>query len=117
MGAAKTYNNAKLFYYWPGMFDRICALTADCLSCENNKPKPKHKNEVTLEEWQNETVPFRTIHINHKGPLHPSSNRSLHCFLVIDAFSRFLMVYPVSNTGAQATISAVGKWIRSFRIP
>ena len=37
--------------------------------------------------------------------------------MVIDAFSRFLMVYPVSNTGGQATISAVEKWIHSFGIP
>ena len=87
MGAAKAYNNGKRFYYWPGMFDWICELTADCLTCQNNKPKPKHKNEIPLGEWQNETVPFRTIHIDHKGPLHPSSNRNLHCLLVIDAFS------------------------------
>ena len=66
MGATKTYANTKRFYYWPGMFDWICALTADCLTCQNNKPKPKHRNEVPLEEWQNETVPFRTIHIDHK---------------------------------------------------
>ena len=111
MGASKTYNNAKRFYYWPGMFDWICALTADCLTCQNNKPKPKHRNEVPLEEWQNETVPFRTIYIDHNGPLHPPSNRNLHCLLVIDAFSRSLMVYPVTNTSAQATISAVEKWI------
>ena len=117
MGASKTYNNAKRFYYWPGMFDWICALTADCLTCQNNKPKPKHRNEVPLEEWQNETVPFRTIDIDHEGPLHPSSNRNLHCLLVIDVFSRLLMVYPVINNGAQATISAVEKWILSFGNP
>ena len=81
----------KRFYYWLGMFDWICALTADCLTCQNNKPKPKHRNEIPLEEWQNETVPFRTIHIDHKGPLHPPSNWNLHCLLVIDGFSRFLM--------------------------
>ena len=71
MGASKTYNNAKRFYYWPGMFDCICALTADCLTCQNNKPKPKHSNEVPLEEWQHETVPFRKIDIDHKGHFHP----------------------------------------------
>ena len=31
-------------------------------------------------------------------------------------FSRFLMVYPVTNSGAQATISAVEKWMLSFGI-
>ena len=46
MGASKTYSNARRFYYWPGMFDWICALTADCITCQNNKPKPKHRNEV-----------------------------------------------------------------------
>ena len=49
MGASKTYANTKRFYYWPGMFDWICALTADCLACQNYKPKPKHLNEVPLE--------------------------------------------------------------------
>ena len=101
---SKTDNNVKRFYYWPGMFDWICALTADCLTCPNKKPKPKRRNEVPLKEWQNEAVPFRTIHIDHKGPLHPPFNRKLHCLLVIDAYSSFLMVYPVTNTGAQATI-------------
>ena len=50
MGASKPYSNAKRFYYWPGMFDWICALTADCLTCQNNKAKPKQRNEVLLEE-------------------------------------------------------------------
>ena len=107
IGASKTYANAKRFFYWPGMFDWICALTADCITCQNNKPKPKQRNEVPLEDWQNDTIPFRTVHIDHKGPLHPPSNRNLHCLLVIDAFSRFLMVYSVTNTSAQATFAAV----------
>ena len=50
MGASKTYSNAKRFYYWPRMFDWISALTADCLACQNNEPKPKHLNEVPLED-------------------------------------------------------------------
>ena len=66
MGATKTYANAKRFYNLPGMFDWMCALTADCLTCQKIKPKPKHRNEVPLEEWQNETVPFLTVHIDHK---------------------------------------------------
>ena len=99
------------------MFNWICTLTADCLTSQNNKPKPKHRNEIPLEEWQHETVPFRTTHIDHKGPLQPPSNRNLHCLLIIDAFFLFLLVYPVTNTGAQVIISAVEKWIRSFGIP
>ena len=117
MGATKTYANAKRFYYWPGMFGWICALTGDCLNCQNNKPKPKHQSEVPLEEWKNETFPFRTIDIDHKGSMHPTSASSVHCLLIVDAFSRFLMVYPLRNKTTLATISAVEKWILAFRIP
>ena len=70
-----------------------------------------------MEERQNETVPFRTIHIDHKRPLHTASNRNLHCLLVIDAFPRFLLVYAVTNTVAPATKGAVEKWIHLFGIP
>ena len=59
------------------------------------------------------SIPF---HIDQKGPPDPPANRNLHCFLFIGAFSRFLMVYSVTNTGAQATISVVEKWILSFGI-
>ena len=90
MGATKTYASAKRLFHWPGMFDWICASTADCLTCQNNTPRPKHRNDVPLEEWQNETVPFRTVHIDHKGPIHPTSASSVHCVLIIDAFSRCL---------------------------
>ena len=106
-GATKTYANAKRFYYWPGMFDWICALTADCLTCQNNKPKPKHRNKVPLEEWQNETVFSSTVQIDHKGRLHPASANNVHCLLIIDAFCRFLIVYPVRNTTTLATFTAV----------
>ena len=52
MSAPKTYKKAKRYYCWPGMFDWICALTADCLTCQKNKPQPIHRKEVPMEEWQ-----------------------------------------------------------------
>ena len=116
MGATKTCANAERFYFCLGMSDWICALTADCLACQNNKPKPKHPNEVPLEEWQDDTAPFSTKHIDHKGPLNPPGNRITHCLLIVESMSRFLMVYLVTNTGAQATIAPVKKWVLQFRI-
>ena len=86
MGASKTYANAKRIFYWPGMFECICALTADYIACQNNKPQPKHLNEVPLEEWQGDTAPFCAKHIDHKGPLHPPGNRNTHCLLIVDSF-------------------------------
>ena len=72
---------------------------------------------MPLEDWQGDTAPFCAIHIDHKGPLHPPSKRNTHCLLIVDSFLRFLVVYPVTNFGAQATIAAVEKRILHLGIP
>ena len=87
MGATKTYVCAERFYYWPGMLDWMCVLTANCVTCQNNKPKPRHRSSTRRMAKRNST--FRTIHIDHKGPIHPNSAGNVHCLLVVDAFSRF----------------------------
>ena len=43
--------------------------------------------------------------------------RIYFAFQVIDAFASFLMVYPVTNTEAEAAMSALEKCIQSFGIP
>ena len=91
------------------MHDWICALTQDCVSGQSNKPKQRRNNEVPLEDCETETQVFRTVHIDNKGPLNPPSRGNLHCLLIIDAFSRYLMAYPVRDTGAQSTINAMEK--------
>ena len=65
---------------------------------------------------QLETTPSKTIQIDHKGSLRPSSNSNTHCLVVVDAYSRFVGAYPVRDTGAQTTINALQKWITSYGI-
>ena len=75
-------------------------------------------HEAPLKQWgELETTPFKTFHIDNKGPLRPSSNSNNHCLVVVDAFSRFIGVYPGKDTSAQATITALEKWITSYGIP
>ena len=64
-----------------------------------------------------ETEHFRTAHIEHKGPLYPSSSDFEHYFVVVDSFSRFIQVYPVKSPSALHTIEAMENWILTFGIP
>ena len=84
----------------------------------SKKQKLKDLNEAPLEKWT-ETVPFpfHTVHIDHKGPINPPSNGNKHCLVVIDSFSRYIQVYPVSSTSASETISALEKFFLTFGIP
>ena len=64
-------------------------------------------------------APFCGVHINHRRLLHPASNQKTQCLLVVDCFLQFIMVFPVTVTGAQATIVALEKRIllSEFRNP
>ena len=93
------------------------ALTTDCLACQNFEPKPKHRNEVPLEESECYTAPFCATHIDYKGPLHPLSNCNTHCLLIVTSILQFLIVYPVNITDAHTTIAPVEKWVVHFGIP
>ncbi len=118
MGIGKTFDNIRRYFFWPGMYKWTTALISDCLTCQKNKSKRHDLNEAPLEQWgELETTPFKTIHIDHKGPLKPSSHGKSFCLVVIDAFSRFIAVYPVKSTNAEDTSDTVEKWVTSFGIP
>ena len=106
----KTFENIIQYFFWPGRYKWIVYLIEDCIECQTNKTKRHDLHEAPLEQWgELETTPFKTIHIDHKGPLRPSINSNTHCLVVVDAFSRFIEAYPVRDTGAQTTINALEK--------
>ena len=105
-GIFKTSENVRQYFFWPGRYKWIVYLIDVCIECQTNKSKRHDLHETPLEQWgELETTPFKTIHIDHKGPLRPSSNSNNHCLVVVDAFSRFIGVYPVKDTSAQATVT------------
>ena len=100
------------------MYKWITQLLARCLDCQKNKHKRHDLNQAPLEQWT-DTVPFpfHTVHIDHKGPINPTSNGKKLCLVVVDSLSRFLQVYPVANTTAFETIKTLEKFILTFGIP
>ena len=117
-GETKTLEIIKRYFYWPGLYKWINMLLHDCLECQKNKPKQKDLNEAPLQQWgQLETISMKTIHIDHKGPLRPSSHGKNFCLVVIDAFSRYLQVYPCTHADSKETIKLLEKYITTFGIP
>ena len=95
-GSGKTLLSLKRFFYWPGMYKWVRTVTKSCLTCRKNKRIRKDQITDPNEKWGEEVpYPFHTVHIDHKGPLNPMSDGKHHYFIVIDAFSRFIQVYPV----------------------
>ena len=118
LGSEKTLSSLKRFFYWPGMYKWVRTLTKICLTCRKNKQIRKDQNTAPNENWGEEVpYPFHTVHIDHKGPLNPMSDGKHHCLVVLDAFSRFMQVYPVKSTDVTHTIEAMSIFITFFWIP
>ena len=118
MGENKTMETIRSFFYWPGMYKWVHALIADCINCQSNKHKRHDINEAEVQKWSEKVpLPFHTVHIDHKGPLNPKSFGYQHCLVVVDAFSRFIQVYPVQSTTAADTVKAMERFITTFGIP
>ena len=86
------------------MYKWITQLIAGYVDCQKNEHKRHDLNQAPLEQWTHKVHVLCTVHIDHKGPITPTSNAKKHCLVVVDSFSRFLQVYPVANTTAIGTI-------------
>ena len=73
--------------------------------------------EAHLQQWgQLETISMKTIHLDYKGPFRPSSHGKNFCLVVIDAFSRYLQVYPCTHADSKETIKLLEEYITTFGI-
>ena len=97
------------------MFKWIEILIFDFSNCQTNKSAPKDLNEAPLEPWgQLGAIPLHTLHIDHKGPLRPLSKGNRFCLVIVDAFSRFIHVYPSKNAETHETVNQLEKFMTTL---
>lgn len=61
--------------------------------------------------------PFHTIHIDHLGPFIRSRTGKTHILLIIDAFTKFILIYPVQNTASDPAINCLREMVKVFGVP
>lgn len=54
--------------------------------------------------------PFDTVHIDHLGPLPSLISKRKYLLLVIDAFTKYVKLYPVNSTSTKEVNASLGKW-------
>ncbi|KRY23942.1 Transposon Tf2-6 polyprotein [Trichinella patagoniensis] len=104
----------KQSYVWPGMNKDVARWTRSCLTCQRTKV---HRHTKTpLEIF---TVPdrrFDHVHVDIVGPLPPSRGFS-YLLTVIDRFTRWPEVVPLTNTSTDTVCRAfLSTWVARFGI-
>lgn len=91
-------------YYFDHMKDKISSHIKNCVKCI--LAERKHgKQEGFLHEIEKADVPMDTWHVDHLGPLASTAKQYHHIFAIIDAFTKFVWLFPVRSTTSAEVIS------------
>ena len=97
----------------PFSVEDIRQTNRNCVTCckikpQFHKPPPAHLIKATQ--------PFERLNIDFKGPI-PSASGNKYFLTIIDEYSRFPFVYPVSNTDTPTVITCLSPLFSIFRMP
>ena len=114
-GVKATVKLVRQRYYWPDLSKQVRQWTRECADCQRSKVI-RH----TLPPAQQIPMPtrrFEHIHVDVVGPL-PASQGFTHLFTIVDRFSRWPEVIPISDTSAGSLCMALlHGWVARHGLP
>lgn len=86
-------------YYVPNLTKLAVEVVSCCVPCILATRK-RGKKEGCLNPIPKGDKPLSTYHIDHLGPMTATSKSYKYLFVVIDAFTKFVWIYPTKTTNA-----------------
>lgn len=116
IGIDKTYAKISNDYWFPKMKQFIYKYVRACMDCAYHK-MPAGKPEGLLNPIPKVPIPFHTLHLDHLGPFVRSHNKNSYLLVVIDAFSKFILIKAVKGTDTKYVISTLKDIFNTFGTP
>ena len=112
----KTFNQ---FYYIPHLPLWFSIFIHDCIDCQQNKHfQTKPNISPHLPFYENATHFNYRISMETKGPISPPSDNNTFIFVIVDAFSHFVVTCPSrANNSQNAIKTLLHHWIVKFGPP
>lgn len=98
------------------MTSKVKSYIDSCLKCIEFSPL-SGKIEGILHNIPKGKLPFDTIHVDHLGPLPSLKNKKKHILVVIDAFTKFVRLFPVVSTCSKESIACLELYFRTYSRP
>lgn len=115
-GINKTEAIVNKDFWFKGMREKVEQVVSNCLDCILAERK-QGKQEGLLHSIDKGDTPLDTYHIDHVGPMVNTKKRYNHIFVVIDAFSKFVWLYPTRSTDANEVIARLSSQANIFGNP
>ncbi|KAA3673841.1 uncharacterized protein DEA37_0012248 [Paragonimus westermani] len=100
---------SRSYMFWPGIDQDIESTVRSCESCALAAKAPPRVNAIP---WPEPKGPWTRIHIDFAGPLNGN-----YYFVVVDAYSKWPEVIPMSLASTSTTVTALGQLFSQFGVP
>lgn len=87
---------ARSYVYWPGIDKQLEEFVKQCSSCQEVAKQP---TKTLLHSWPIPSEAWERVHADYAGPLNGK-----YLLIIVDAFSKFPVVYVTNSTSTQTTI-------------
>ena len=93
----------------------IVAFIDNCPCCQKmRRLKPQiHTIPFTLASYE----PMRRVCVDAIGPINIDDQEHKHILVFIDAFSRYVMLFPLKAINSEEALHALNQWIAIFGVP
>lgn len=114
VGIDKVIGSIAKVYWFPRMREKVQEYINNCLRCIEFSSS-SGKAEGFLYSLPKEKLPFATAHVNHIGPLEKTGKGYRHLFVIVDAFTKFVRLYPCRTTRTEEVLRHLSEYSRSYR--
>lgn len=103
-GIKKTVDLINKEYFIRNLVKKVEEFILNCVTCILAS-KRQGKQEGFLQPIDKVPLPLDTYHVDHLGPLTSTKKGYNYIFSVIDAFTKFVWIYPTKSTGVNEVLS------------
>lgn len=100
-GVLKTYRRIQLKYYWPKMRKDVATYVSRCKVCQSVK-YDQQKPAGVMGEYRGVNISWKMISADLLGPFPRSVKGNKYLLVVVDTFTKFVLLKPLRAATAQA---------------
>lgn len=116
-GFHKTVNRLRERYFWPSMRDDVREYVNNCTVCRSMKSSNLSQN-TPMGEYRDPVSPFRIVSIDFAGPYPRSKSGNKFILVMVDMFSKYVIIEPLRKSTATQTIDRVRREVfLKFGVP
>lgn len=106
LGAEKCVDRIRKEFFWPNLRE---AVRRELKACDIYKGAKTHPplTRVPMGKSREASVPFESIALDHWGPVPRSRKGNRHLLVIVDVFSKYVILRPCPNTKAARVVQTL----------